>query len=168
MFIAVSKNGNVIQKEDINSALLLKGKYYIFSINSTLAVGEEDGIIYYDKKKNRKPFKVESLELISAENSTGSSSVFCFSIYDSRDDSLNRLYCNNKYIYNALGFVVKSMFEAILLPDWQTYEKLKRIDSYKSEIEKLQKDIQLLKNQNEELLSNLKIAQEAHSKNANV
>lgn len=163
MFIAIYGDGNPVTKPDLDSAFSLPGNYYVFSCGATLQVNSEDGVLFYNKDKKVKKFKIKNLELINIEKINNNNNTFLFSIHDNQSDSVKLIYTNYKLFEYALGFLVNTIIIASLFPNWETYESVTKIKEHRSEITSLKELIQKLNKRNEQLENSLKALQKPTS-----
>lgn len=156
MFTIIYQDGNHVNKPDLDTAFLLPGNHYVFSVGTTFQVNQNDGVCYYNTSKEIVRFKVNHLELIDIEKINYSNTPpFRFSIYDHKTDMIQKIIPKSYSFDYALSSVIKTIISASQFPNWETYDTVIKIEEYKSEINVLKEQLQVLKKQNEELANSL-------------
>lgn len=155
MIIAIFQDGNHVKKPDLESAFMLPGSYFVFSIGNKFYMNREDGILFTEKDKTTRFFKLNYLELIDIEKINNNYTPFRFSIYDYQTDSIRKISPKFNTLENALSSIVKTMIAASKFPSWNDYNTAENIEDYKSQIAKLQEENENLKKKNDELIIRL-------------
>lgn len=164
MFIIIYNDGNHVIKSELESAFSLPGNYFVFSVGSTFQFNQKDGICYYNNNKEIEKFRINNLELIDVEERKYSNTpLFRFSIYDHFSDTIIKIDPKSNILRYALSSIITKMISASKYPNWETYDKVIKIEEFKLEIKSLKEQVEILKKQNEELTARINIIQNPSS-----
>ena len=161
-YIAIYKSDfSYIEKSNIDSIFSLPGEYYVFQKNEMteqMGFSTEDPFIYLNKEQKPDRLIINDIEMTDIKILFGYNSSYSMTInlFD-KTKKTNRVITRNgrnhtRAFHGELSFIVKTMTELPENRSWESFDAIqeniglkKQIESLKTEVERLNQEINKLK-----------------------